>query len=88
MTEASIGEWCRSTRRNVHVSGECREDYQVRIGERSAGTLSGMSEWTYAQTDPSEELARLHSFSFKKRQAERDIELVITVKEFAASNSD
>jgi hypothetical protein len=37
--------------------------------------------------DPSEELARLHSFSFNKRQAERDIEFVITVKEFAVSNS-
>ena len=49
-----------------------------------------MSEWIYAQRDPAEELAQLHHFSFRKRQAdgpERDVEFVITVKEFAARNA-
>jgi hypothetical protein len=41
----------------------------------------------YAQTDPAEELAELHYFSFKKRQAEDEIEFVITVKEFAPRNA-
>jgi hypothetical protein len=44
-------------------------------------------EWVYAQTDPAEELAQLHHFSFKKRQLEREIEFVITVKEFASRNT-
>jgi hypothetical protein len=42
-----------------------------------------MEEWTYAQSDPAEQLARLHHFSMKKRQGEAEIEFVITVKEFA-----
>ena len=42
-----------------------------------------MEEWTYAQTDAGEELARLQHFSVKKRQDTREIEFVITVKEFA-----
>lgn len=46
-----------------------------------------MSDWTYAQMHPSEELARLHYFSFKNGQPEGDIEFVITVKEFATSNA-
>jgi len=41
----------------------------------------------YAQSDPTEELAELHYFSFKKRQPEGDIEFVITVKEFASRNA-
>ena len=48
-----------------------------------------MSDWTFAQRDPAEELAQLHYFSFKKRQSdgpESDVEFVITVKEFAARN--
>lgn len=45
-----------------------------------------MSDWTYAQRDPAEELAQLHYFSFKKRQPDGDVEFVITVKEFAARN--
>ena len=39
-----------------------------------------MAEWVYAQKDPAEELAQLHYFSFKKRQADGEIEFVITVK--------
>lgn len=44
------------------------------------------NEWTFAQTDPSEELALLHFFSVKQREPEGDIEFVITVKEYAARN--
>ena len=42
-----------------------------------------MAEWTYAQSDRSEELAQLHFFSMKKRQEGREIEFQITVKEYA-----
>lgn len=41
-----------------------------------------MSEWTLAQTDPSEELAQLHFFSLKKRQSEGEVEFTITVREY------
>ncbi|HJT86819.1 MAG TPA: hypothetical protein VJ732_03160 [Bryobacteraceae bacterium] len=41
-----------------------------------------MNDWGYAQTDPSEELARLHLFSMKKHQDGKEIEFTITVKEF------
>lgn len=37
----------------------------------------------YAQKHPSERLARLHYFSVKKKHAAGEIELRITVKEFA-----
>jgi hypothetical protein len=46
-----------------------------------------MAEWTYAQTDPAEELALLHHFSIKKPQDGQDIEFRITVKEYAERNS-
>jgi hypothetical protein len=46
-----------------------------------------VTEWIYAQNDPAEELAQLHYFTFKKRQAEGDVEFVITVKEFASRNA-
>ena len=46
-----------------------------------------MAEWVYAQTDPAEELAQLHFFSFKKRQPTGEIEFVITVKEYASRNA-
>lgn len=46
-----------------------------------------MAEWAYAQKDPSEELAQLHYFSFKKRQLDDEIEFVITVKEFASRSA-
>jgi len=44
-----------------------------------------MSDWIYAQRDPSEELAQLHFFSLKKRQPEGDIDFVITVREYVPS---
>ena len=46
-----------------------------------------MAEWVHAQTDPADELALLHYFSFKKRQPGGEIEFVITVKEFASRNA-
>ena len=45
-----------------------------------------MSEWTFAQADPSEELAQLHYFSMKKRQPDGEVEFKITVREYATRN--
>ncbi|MCW5982762.1 MAG: hypothetical protein KIT09_32030 [Bryobacteraceae bacterium] len=42
-----------------------------------------MSDWMFAQEHSSQELARLHLFSVKKKQGDRDIEFVITVREYA-----
>jgi hypothetical protein len=44
-----------------------------------------MSDWKYAQLDPSEALARLHYFSTKKRHATGEVELRITVREFVTA---
>ena len=41
-----------------------------------------MSEWTYAQNDPSEELCQIHHFAVKKRQPDGDVEFHITVREY------
>ena len=41
-----------------------------------------MAEWTFAQSDPKQQLARLHHFSTKKRQDGREVEFVITVREY------
>ena len=46
-----------------------------------------MSEWEFVQADPSEDLAELHLFSIKKKQAAGDVEFVITVKEYAERNT-
>lgn len=45
-----------------------------------------MSDWTFAQTDPTDELAQLHFFSIKKHQPAGDVEFVITVKEYVDRN--
>jgi hypothetical protein len=45
-----------------------------------------MSEWTFAQSHRSEELALLHFFSVMKQQGDRTIEFRITVKEYATPN--
>ena len=45
-----------------------------------------MNEWTFAQREPVEELARLHFFSVKRRQDGKEIEFRITVKEYATPN--
>jgi len=41
-----------------------------------------VNEWKLVQRDPSEDLARLHFFSIKKKYAGGVIEARITVKEF------
>ena len=46
-----------------------------------------MSDWTFAQNDCSEELARLHFFSIKKHQPEGDVEFVITIREYVDRNA-
>ena len=40
-----------------------------------------MDEWMYAQSDPSDQLTKLHHFSMKKRQGDQQIEFLITVRE-------
>jgi hypothetical protein len=45
-----------------------------------------MSDWTFAQTQPADELAQLHFFSMKKAYEGGDIEFVITVKEYVDRN--
>jgi hypothetical protein len=42
-----------------------------------------MDDWMYAQKNSSERLARLHYFSVKKKHAAGEVEVRITVKEFA-----
>jgi len=42
-----------------------------------------MSDWKYVQKDPSEALARLHFFSVIKKHETGEIEVRITVQEFA-----
>ena len=46
-----------------------------------------MSDWTFAQGDPSEELAQLHFYSVKKRQPGGDIEFIITIREYVDRNA-
>ncbi len=41
-----------------------------------------MSDWKFAQKNPSEELALLHYFSFTKQQHGAEVTFLITVKEF------
>ena len=41
-----------------------------------------MKDWAFAQSHASDELAQLHFFSIKKHQDNREIEFVITVKEY------
>jgi hypothetical protein len=45
-----------------------------------------MSDWTFAESDPSEELARLHSFSINIAQDGRPVEFRITVREYVTRN--
>ena len=42
-----------------------------------------MSDWKYVQIDPSETLAKLRTFSIKKKHSAGDLEVRITVQEFA-----
>src|SRR5512139_2718829 len=43
---------------------------------------NAMKEWAFAQTNTAEQLAELHLFSMTKVKDGREIEFVITVKEF------
>ena len=45
-----------------------------------------MTDWIYAQAQPSDELAQLHYFSVKRKQPGGDVEFLITVKEYAERN--
>jgi hypothetical protein len=45
-----------------------------------------MSDWIFPHSEPAEELALLHHFSFKKPQAGGDVEFIITVYEYAHRN--
>lgn len=44
-----------------------------------------MSDWAFAQTNPAQQLARLHHFSMQKQQDGRDVEFVITVREYLSA---
>jgi hypothetical protein len=41
-----------------------------------------LEDWGYAQTDASEQLARMHYFSMLKKHDGGQVEMTITVKEF------
>jgi hypothetical protein len=43
-----------------------------------------LTEWQFAHQDKTEQFAQLHHFSMVKVQGGREIEFVITVKEFVA----
>ena len=45
-----------------------------------------MTDWQFAQTDPSEEFAKLHLFAMQKRQPTGDVEFIITVFEYVSRN--
>src|SRR5713226_3789942 len=47
-----------------------------------------MAEWTFAQSNPSEELAQVHLFSMKKHQPGGDVEFLIKVKEYATPKEE
>jgi hypothetical protein len=46
-----------------------------------------MTEWIFAQEDPSEELAKLHFFSIKKKEPAGNVEFTIKVYEFVQRNT-
>jgi hypothetical protein len=45
-----------------------------------------MTDWIFADTQPSSDLALLHLFSVQKRQGDRSIEFRITVREYVKPN--
>ena len=45
-----------------------------------------MTDWQFAQSDPSEEFAKLHLFAMRKRQPAGDVEFIITVFEYVNRN--
>src|SRR5262249_26038330 len=48
--------------------------------------LNTVSDWTFAQSEPAQELAQLTFYSVKRQQDGKTIEFVITVREFASRN--
>ncbi len=44
-----------------------------------------MSDWKFVQKDPTEALAKLHFFSVKKKHASGEVDVRITIQEFATS---
>ncbi|HSM79492.1 MAG TPA: hypothetical protein VLT57_17760 [Bryobacteraceae bacterium] len=46
-----------------------------------------MDEWKLLQKDPSESMAKLHHYSVTKKHALGDVEVRITVKEFATAKT-
>lgn len=46
-----------------------------------------MNDWKFAQQNHSEQLAKLHFFSYSKKHAAGEIEARITVKEFATAET-
>lgn len=46
-----------------------------------------MNDWKLLQKDPCEALAHLHFYSIKKKHAKGEIEIRITVKEFASAKT-
>ena len=45
-------------------------------------------DWSFAETDPADELTRLHLFSVKKPHADGTVEFRITVRERVAQKED
>jgi hypothetical protein len=43
-----------------------------------------MEDWKYAETDPAQRLSRVHTFTVKKKQPDREIEFTITVREYVS----
>lgn len=41
-----------------------------------------MAEWTYVETQPSEQFCQLHQFAIKQKYADGDVEFIITVREY------
>ncbi len=46
-----------------------------------------MTDWIFAQADPSEELAKLHFFAIKKKESAGTVEFFITVHEYVQRNA-
>jgi hypothetical protein len=46
-----------------------------------------MSDWRFAQDDPAEELAQVTYFSMKKHQQGKEVEFIVTVREYVNRNA-
>jgi hypothetical protein len=46
-----------------------------------------MSDWRFAQDDPAEELAQVTYFSMKKREQGKEVEFIVTVREYVNRNA-